>query len=89
MTNVTISKARYEELMKKAGIEPISKSEGAKLVAEKIAAIKALLVEIKDVVELSGVEVRLGSSDYYGEFKAEMNAVDSLHPDWQSSSYDC
>jgi hypothetical protein len=84
MTNVTISKARYEELMKKAGVTPISQKEGSKLVAEKTAAIKNLLKEIKEVVELSGVQVKLGY-----ELEEFVEEVDSLHPNWQSSSYHC
>lgn len=87
MTNITISKARYDEILKKAGIPTMTAKEGSKAVAEKIAAIKTLLKEIKEVVELSGVEVKLGGG--YGQFRNEIEAVDSLHPDWNSSSYDC
>lgn len=87
MTNITISKARYDEILKQAGIPTMTAKEGTKVVAEKIAAIKVILKEIKDVVELSGIQIKIGGE--YGEFSNEIEQIDMLHPDWNSSSYDC
>jgi len=87
MTNITISKARLDAIMKQAGIPTLTAKEGKKVVAEKVEAIKTILKEIKEVVEISGIEIKLGGS--YGMFSNEIEAVDSLHPDWNSSSYDC
>jgi hypothetical protein len=87
MTTVTISRAKFEELLKASVQVPMTKQVGTKLVAEKVAAIKMILKEIKEVVELSGAEVKIGGS--YGVFESEIEAIDSMHPDWNSSSYDC
>lgn len=59
----------------------------SKGIAERVANIKTLLQEISDLVEISGVELKLGGS--YGELSSLIEAVDEKHPEWNSSSYDC
>ncbi|MGZ8887957.1 MAG: hypothetical protein ACXW1D_00195 [Halobacteriota archaeon] len=57
-------------------------------IAERIAQIEALIGEIKDLAELSGNNtLRLGGE--YGLLARAIEGVDSLHEDWNSSSYDC
>lgn len=57
-------------------------------IAERIEQIKNLLSEIKDLAELSGnTDLKLGGS--YGLLADAIEGVDSLHQDWNSSSYDC
>lgn len=87
MSTVTISKKRLEELLKKAGEEIISTREANAIVADRVAQIKVLLAEIKNVVEQTGIEVRLGGS--YGVLAGAIEEVDALHSDWNTSSYDC
>jgi hypothetical protein len=63
------------------------KKYAASEVANKITEVKSLLAEIKDLVQLSGVEVKLGGG--WGELSSAIEAVDEAHPDWDTSSYDC
>jgi hypothetical protein len=51
--------------------------------AAKIQSIKLLLTEIKELVTLSGITIDLR------ELKYDFEAVEELHPEWNSSSYDC
>jgi hypothetical protein len=87
MTTVTISKKRLDELLAKAGEEVISVKEANARVADRVQKIKVLLSEIKDVVEKTGIEVKLGGS--YGVLAGAIEEVDELHTDWMTSSYDC
>jgi hypothetical protein len=87
MSTVTISKKRLDELLAKAGEEVISTKEANARVAERVQKIKVLLAEIKDVVEKTGIEVKLGGS--YGVLADAIESVDGLHNDWNSSSYNC
>jgi hypothetical protein len=56
----------------------------AKDIAEKIATIKVLLSEIKELAELTGINVKIDS-----ELAYDMEQINALHPDWNSSSYHC
>ena len=87
MSTVTISKKRLDEMLAKAGEEVISVKEANARVAERVQKIKVLLNEIKDVVEKTGIEVKLGGS--YGVLAGAIEEVDVLHTDWASSSYNC
>jgi hypothetical protein len=87
MSTVTISKKRLDELLAKAGEKIISTKEANAIVADKVQQIKALLKEIKEVVEQTGIEVKLGGC--YGILADAIEAVDELHSDWNTSSYDC
>jgi hypothetical protein len=84
MTTITVSKQRYEELLRKAGIEPISLKDANKVISEKVASIKTTLAEIKEICELSGATVKL---EY--EFTDDIEKISELNPDWNSSSYNC
>jgi hypothetical protein len=87
MSTITVSKKRYEELLRNAGIEPMAPQQANKEVAEKVAQVKVLLKEIKEIVEISGIDVRLGGS--YGSLAGAIEEVDELHSEWNTSSYDC
>lgn len=52
-------------------------------IAKKVAEVKSLLKDIKELAELSGVtaEVR--------DLKYNIEEIEELHPDWNSSSYQC
>lgn len=54
-------------------------------VADKVESIKQLLREIKTLVEVSGIEVKL----CYTDIQTLLEEVDSLHPEWNSSSMYC
>jgi hypothetical protein len=87
MSKVMISKKRLDELLAKAGRTPIDIREANKQVAEKVSQIKTTLKEIKEIIEISGIEVKLGGS--YGVLSDAIEEVDELHSDWNSSSYNC
>lgn len=87
MSTVTISKKRLDELLAKAGEKIISAKEANAIVADKVQQIKVLLTEIREVVEQTGIEVKLGGS--YGILGDAIESVDELHSDWNTSSYDC
>lgn len=53
-------------------------------VADKVVEVKALINEIKELVSVSGISVNLRR-----ELDSAIESVDELHPDWNSSSYDC
>lgn len=84
MSTITISRAKYEELLKASGKEIMTVREGNKQIADKVEAIKTLLREIKEVCELSGATVKL---EY--EFTDLIDEVGQMNPDWNSSSYTC
>lgn len=63
------------------------KKYAATEVANKVQQVKEILSEIKTLVELGGIEVKLGGS--YGELSTASIAVDESSPDWNSSSYNC
>lgn len=52
-------------------------------VSDKVEQIKALLGDIKDIVELSGIEIDIRGLKY------DIESIEELHPDWNSSSYHC
>jgi hypothetical protein len=53
-------------------------------VAERVDQIKVLIKEIKELIEVAGVEVKLKN-----ELEDAIHDVDSSHPDWNSSSMYC
>lgn len=53
-------------------------------ISNKIAEIKRLLGEIKELVEVTGIEVRIDR-----EISDDLEEVNRLHPEWNTSSYDC
>lgn len=62
-----------EELVRVANVQ----------VSEKVDQIKSLLGDIKDIVELSGIEIDIRGLKY------DIESIEELHPDWNSSSYHC
>lgn len=52
-------------------------------VAEKIQEIKKLFEDIKDIAEASEIVVDVR------ELKYTVEAIEEMHPDWNSSSYHC
>lgn len=54
-----------------------------KELADKIKEVKVLLKDIKDLAELSGVVADVQSLKY------DVESIEELHPDWNSSSYGC
>lgn len=56
-------------------------------VAVKLSQVKMLLKEVGELVAAADLKIRLGGS--YGELTDLIETVDSQHPDWNSSSYDC
>ncbi len=73
-----------DEFMKqKAHFEKYAAQE----VAIKLEEIKTRLREIEKLVQISKMDIRLGGS--YGELTDLIASIDSNHPDWNSSSYDC
>lgn len=54
-----------------------------KQIADKIEEVKVLLKDIKDLAELSGVVADVKFLKY------DVEAIEELHPDWNSSSYHC
>jgi hypothetical protein len=56
-------------------------------VANKVEQVKQLLSEIKVLVEVGRIEVKLGGD--YGLLGNAIDDVDSAHPDWNSSSMYC
>lgn len=63
------------------------KRYAASEVSNKVEQIKELLKEIQTLVELGHIELKLGGS--YGVLADAIEQVDSAHPDWNSSSFDC
>lgn len=49
-------------------------------IAKKVAEVKSLLKDIKELAELSGVTAEVRDLKYN---------IEELHPDWNSSSYHC
>ena len=54
-----------------------------KEIAIKVESIRTILSEIKELVEATGAPFSIQDLHY------ELEKVESLHPDWQSSSYNC
>lgn len=63
------------------------KKYAATEVANKIEQIKTLLQEVKELVEVAGIDVQLGGG--YGSLTSAITAVDESCPNWNSSSYEC
>lgn len=63
------------------------KKFAAEEVANKIEQVIVLLAEIKELVQLGGVEVQLGGA--YGELNDAIASVDEHCEAWESSSYEC
>lgn len=72
--DLAIFKKQKEQLAKVANTE----------VANRVKEIEKLLAEIKEFVEVSGITVRVRHM-----LDSAIEEVDALHPDWNSSSYDC
>lgn len=60
------------------------KRVAASEIAQKLSDIKTTLKEIKELVELSGFVINVKQELY-----DSIEDVDTLHPDWNTSSYDC
>ena len=56
-------------------------------VAQRVEVIKGLLEEIREFVEVAGLDIKLGGG--YGSLTSAIEAVDEHSADWNSSSYDC
>lgn len=56
-------------------------------VADKLSQVKVLLQDVGELVTAFDLKIRLGGS--YGELTDLIETIDSKHPDWNSSSYNC
>jgi phosphoglycerate-specific signal transduction histidine kinase len=72
--DLAVFKKQKEQLARVASTE----------VANKVTEIKILIDQIKELVSLSGITLNLKDELAYA-----IECVDELHPDWNSSSYDC
>lgn len=58
--------------------------QASSLVAAKIKEIKVLLEDVRELIEISGIQLNINH-----ELSNHMESIAELHPDWNSSSYDC
>lgn len=53
-------------------------------ISNKVDEVKSLLADIKELVELSGIQIRIDRL-----ISDSLESIGELHPDWNSSSYEC
>lgn len=57
--------------------------EASATIANNLAQVEKLLQEVKELSEATGIIVDVRS------LSSEVENIAELHPDWNSSSYDC
>ena len=81
--NVTIPRARYEELLRAAGLPVVSQQEASQQISDRMVQIRALFKECEDLAVSGNVsfsfDLAYGMGGYYNPQEAR----------WVSSSEGC